>query len=142
MKAARWYNEGMVTKRGKAIKDADAKTVKFTPGEAALKALSFRTVKEAEMQRQRESQRIASDPWTERRKLLLEEFKIKYHRYGGDSQEVKNVEAKMDKFNEEWFAAEKSGIPTGVEKFTRKGNRQSLSGKEPKAKQRLRRAFP
>ncbi len=139
MKAYRGYTEGFTTGRGKDIKGAEGEKQKFTPYEAGVRSLSFRTTKEAEMQRRFEAQKIGKEDWTERRQDLVDAYRIALKRHGAGSPEVTAVVKQHFEFNKDRTEFK---APTGVSPITAETRRRAQREKEGKEQRKMRQAYP
>jgi hypothetical protein len=136
MKAARWYSEGMITRKGKSVRDAAGEKVRFTPWEAGLKIASFRTVKEADQERRREAVQNVKKPTMEDRSNLMTQYVNAYRR--GDEKEIEAVLKRHEEFNNNIDALGINFIPY----LNYKSRRDARKDRETKNQRRERQAFP
>jgi hypothetical protein len=98
LKAYRMATEGMTTRRGKPILDAEGKPIKLSLPQAIVKGLTFRTTKEAESRRQYEAQRTDMEI-NEERQRLIDSWRIAAQRHGPESNWAKKAFKNIRDFN-------------------------------------------
>jgi hypothetical protein len=99
-KAFRGAVFGLEDTHGKIIKD-NGQAVRYTPWEAASKAMGFGVARETDYQQREQARKQTDRDWLDERESILDAMTKAKNRYGRDSEQYRDAALMKDRYNKE-----------------------------------------